>query len=62
MDLYSTLLELAAAPETARTNELLSAITAWRQQVGARMPTPNPDYDPVRASELARDGGRRKKQ
>lgn len=26
--------------------ELLAKLRAWREQVGARMPTPNPDYEP----------------
>ena len=29
-----------------RTAELQSLLRVWRGQVGARMPTPNPDYDP----------------
>ena len=37
-------------PEKAR--ELLNALKSWRKSVGAKMPTLNPDYDPVRADEL----------
>ena len=32
-------------PEKAR--ELLGKLRAWRQRVGAQMPSPNPDYDPA---------------
>jgi uncharacterized sulfatase len=38
--------------------ELRSALAAWRAKVGARMPRPNPNYDPARATELGK--GRRK--
>lgn len=34
-----------AASEPARTASLLGKLHAWRAQVGARMPTPNPDFD-----------------
>jgi len=39
-------------PEKA--NELLRQLDAWRKSVGAKMPTPNPDYDPERAGEWGR--------
>ncbi len=39
-------------PEKA--NELLRQLAAWRKSVGAKMPTPNPDYDPERAGEWGR--------
>ena len=31
--------------------ELKERLAAWRKSVGAKMPTPNPDYDPGRAGE-----------
>lgn len=40
-----------AAAEPERTKRLLARLAAWRREVGAQMPTPNPDYDP---------GGRRR--
>jgi arylsulfatase A len=43
-----------ASVEPQRAASLQQALAQWRQQVGARMPEPNPDYDPDRASELAR--------
>ena len=46
----------AAAP--SRANALRAALGQWRQQIGARMPEPNPAYDPGRASQLG--GGERK--
>jgi arylsulfatase A len=36
-------------PEKAA--ELQRKLAAWRKSVGAKMPTPNPDYDPARADE-----------
>jgi uncharacterized sulfatase len=50
-----------AAREPQRAGELRTALAAWRRDVGARMPEPNPDYDPARASELAGGGGRKAK-
>ncbi len=38
-----------AKPEKAE--ELQRKLAAWRDSVGARMPTPNPDYDPSRADQ-----------
>lgn len=43
-------------PETAA--ELGDLLSRWRNEVGARLPRPNPDHDPTRADELA---GRRKR-
>ncbi len=34
--------------------DLQRKLAKWRQSVGAKMPTPNPDYDPARANEWAR--------
>ncbi len=39
-------------PEKA--TELQRKLAKWRQSVGAKMPTPNPDYDPARANEWGR--------
>jgi arylsulfatase A len=36
-------------PEKAA--EMLRKLAAWRKSVGAKMPTPNPGYDPARADE-----------
>jgi len=46
MNLVGTMLDRAAA--------MHSLLKTWRTEVGARMPTPNPDYDP----NAARRGGR----
>jgi arylsulfatase A len=51
-----------AAREPARARELRTALADWRRAVGARMPQPNPNYDPARASELARPGGGKNKK
>lgn len=42
-----------AAREPARAAALRADLDAWRRRVGARMPEPNPDHDPARATELA---------
>lgn len=36
-----------AAAQPERTARLLADLHAWRQQVGARLPTPNPAYSPT---------------
>ena len=40
-----------AAENTAKNDELLADLKAWREKVGAQMMTPNPAYDPARADE-----------
>lgn len=45
-----------AAAEPQRAAELQKALAAWRTKMGARMPAPNPNYDPSRANELAGAG------
>jgi arylsulfatase A-like enzyme len=40
-----------------KTAALRAALGEWRAQIGAQMPTPNPDYDPSRATQV----GKRKK-
>jgi arylsulfatase A len=44
--------ENLAASEPGRTGELHASLAAWRVRIGARLPTPNPKYDPARAAEL----------
>lgn len=39
-------------PEKAK--QLQQRLAAWRKSVGAKMPTPNPDYDPKRADQWGR--------
>jgi arylsulfatase A-like enzyme len=41
-----------AAAEPERTKELHRKLQAWRQSVGARMPTPNPEFDPTLHRQL----------
>ena len=43
-----------AESEPDRANEFRAALAQWRENVGARMPKPNPDYDPARATELGK--------
>lgn len=43
-----------ASTYPAKAEELKSALAQWRQSVGARMPVPNPQYDPQRANQLGR--------
>ena len=37
-----------AATQPKKVEELRSRLHAWRQEVGAQMPTPNPKYDSSR--------------
>jgi uncharacterized sulfatase len=46
-----------ATREPARARELCDALAAWRTRVGARLPAPNPQHDPARATELGGGGG-----
>ena len=46
-----------ATREPARARELRDALAAWRTRVGARLPTPSPQHDPARATELGGGGG-----
>jgi uncharacterized sulfatase len=41
-----------------KTTELAGDLAKWREAIGARMPVPNPAYDPARAGELAKGGKR----
>lgn len=34
-----------------RASRLQRRLAAWRKSIGAKMPTPNPDYDPARADQ-----------
>ena len=45
-----------AGEKPEKTKELLEALRAWRESVGAQMPTPNPAYDPAN-----KGGGRKAK-
>jgi arylsulfatase A len=47
-----------AAHEPGRAKELQAALAAWRKEVGARMPVPNPNHDSARAGEMAKGKGR----
>lgn len=37
-----------AASEPARVEQMRSRLHRWREEIGAQMPTPNPQYDPAR--------------
>ena len=45
-----------ALTESAKVAELAAALAEWRDRVGARLPVPNPDFDPDRANELGKGG------
>ncbi|MEQ1840280.1 MAG: sulfatase-like hydrolase/transferase, partial [Verrucomicrobiales bacterium] len=49
-----------AKQEAARSAELHAGLAQWRKDIGARMPEPNPAFDPLRAGEMA--GGKRKQE
>jgi len=40
-----------AASRPEQVEELKARLHAWRERVGAQMPTPNPDYDPAKANQ-----------
>ena len=48
-DLGETVNLAYALPETSQ--ELLEELRRWRREVGAQMPTLNPDFDPDRVHE-----------
>jgi uncharacterized sulfatase len=43
-----------AETEPDRAKNLKAELARWRERVGARMPKPNPKYDPIRAEELGK--------
>lgn len=43
-----------SAEQPPRVQRLRSELAQWRERVGARMPVPNPNFDPRRAEELQR--------
>jgi len=51
-----------ASRDPDRAKEMRAALATWRTQVGARMPYPNPNYDPARATELAKERERKSKK
>ena len=51
--------------ESARLKAMQTALQAWRQEVNALMPVPNPAYDPAKADQLGKggeQGGRKKRK
>jgi arylsulfatase A len=50
-----------ASTKAGIADELQAALAAWRKNVGARMPEPNPDYDPARADQLGGQPNRRRR-
>jgi hypothetical protein len=44
----------AAREQPQIAQELRAALAKWRAKVRAQMPRPNPNYDPGRATELAK--------
>lgn len=47
-----------AGTESARAQTMQAALKAWRKEVQARMPVPNPRHDPARAMELEKGKSR----
>jgi len=45
-----------AAAEAARLKDMHAALQAWRKDVNALMPVPNPQYDPSKADQLGKGG------
>ncbi len=66
VELYNLKVDLdekndVADREPERVEQLRSQLAAWRESVGARLPRPNPNYDPARATELGK-GNRQRTQ
>ncbi|TDU72818.1 putative sulfatase [Prosthecobacter fusiformis] len=58
VELYDLKADLGETTDLAQTQpakaaSMRSALAEWRLKVNARMPVPNPDYNPARADELA---------
>jgi hypothetical protein len=51
-----------AAQMPDKANELRARLHAWRQQVGAQMPTVNPNYDPAKPQHIPPAGKQKQKQ
>jgi uncharacterized sulfatase len=51
-----------ATQEPQRAESMRSALKAWREHVNARLPEPNPAFDPDRASELGNGGNKTRKK
>jgi arylsulfatase A len=51
-----------AEQEAARAASMLQQMRDWRVKVGARMPVPNPEHDPVRETQIGSGGGERAKR
>ena len=45
-----------------QAKDLQKRLHAWRDQIGAQMPTVNPDFDPKRAAQVSRRSARPKKR
>jgi arylsulfatase A-like enzyme len=41
-----------AATQPEKAAELKARLKAWRESMGAQLPTPNPDYDPAHPNEV----------
>ncbi|MCC6512156.1 MAG: sulfatase [Pirellulaceae bacterium] len=59
VELYDLSQDLAeqhnlAASHVEQVETMKTSLKAWRKLVGARMPQPNPNYDPERANELGK--------
>lgn len=60
LELYNLAEDLGESRNLAATKRQLASrlhekLRSWRESVGAQMPTLNPDFDPARATEVARN-------
>lgn len=67
VELYNLKEDLAesknlATQEPARVKALKAELAEWRKKVNAQMPVPNPNYDPARATELAKGKGKKSEE
>ncbi len=50
-----------ATAKPDRVEAMKTALNDWRKQVAARLPEPNPNFDPQRATELGKSSNRKRK-
>jgi arylsulfatase A len=67
LELYNLTTDLGettnlASKEPQRAESMRNALQTWRQSVNARMPEPNPAFDPARATNLGHGGGETRKK
>ncbi len=60
VELYDVVNDIGEVVELSKTKpevaaDLLADLHKWQKDINAEMPTPNPNYDPLREQEMAKD-------